>query len=57
MKQIGMWNYHYCYEGCEGWALYLCTRILGWRVEECQVLVAEFRNALKDKKIHAYYRL
>ena len=22
MKEIGFWNYHFCMEGCEGWALY-----------------------------------
>lgn len=55
MKQIGMWNYHYCLEGCEGWALFLLTRVLQWKIEEVQVFIAKFRNALNDRKNHAYY--
>lgn len=53
MKQIGMWNYHYCLEGCEGWALFLLTRVLQWKIEEVQVFIAKFRNALNDRKNHA----
>lgn len=55
MKELGIWNFHYCFEGCEGWALYLLTKVLGWSIDECRVLVAKFRNALKDNKTHAYY--
>ena len=55
MKHIGMWNYYYCLEGCEGWALFLLTKVLQWRMEEVQVFIAKFRNALNDRKNHAYY--
>lgn len=55
MKELGIWNFHYSFEGCEGWALYLLTKVLGWSIDECRVFVAKFRNALKDNKTHAYY--
>ncbi|KAK4544901.1 hypothetical protein LTR36_003805 [Oleoguttula mirabilis] len=55
LKQIGLFNYVYCLEGCEGWALYLLTRVMGWPIEQVQVFIAKFRNALNDRKNHAYY--
>ena len=55
MKEVGICNFHYCYEGAEGWALYLLTKVLGWKVEEAQIFVAKFRNALKDGRNHGYY--
>lgn len=55
MKQVGIANYHYCLQGCEGWALFLLTKVLQWRSEEVQVFIAKFRNALNDRKTHAYY--
>jgi hypothetical protein len=57
MKQVGRWNYYYCLQGCEGWALFLLTKVMQWRMEEIQVLIAKFRNALNDRKNHAYYRM
>lgn len=57
LKQIGFWNYHYCLQGCEGWALYLLTKVLGWSVEQVQVFIAAFRNALNDRRNHAYYKM
>ncbi|EOD45545.1 putative sam dependent methyltransferase protein [Neofusicoccum parvum UCRNP2] len=55
MKELGKWNLLYCFHGCEGWAMFLLTHVLGWKYEEVMVLVAKFKAALKDKKTHAYY--
>ena len=55
LQELGFWNYHYCTEGCEGWALYLLTRVMGWSMPEVQVFVAEMRNALKNTSNLAYY--
>jgi SAM-dependent methyltransferase len=57
MKELGFWNYHYCNEGCEGWALYALVKVYGWSIEEAQVFVAKFRNELKNKANHTYYRV
>lgn len=57
LKTIGFWNYHYCNSGAEGWALYLLTAVLGWPMESCQVFIAKFRDALLDRKNHAYYNI
>lgn len=54
-KEIGYWNYHYCLSGCEGWALFLLTKVLKWSLEETQVFIAHFRNAVNDRHNHAYY--
>lgn len=55
LKTIGFWNYHYCYSGAEGWALYLLTAVLGWPLEESREYIKKFRQALNDRKDHAYY--
>lgn len=57
MKEIGMWNHHYCLEGCEGWALFLLTKVMNWSMERTQVYIAHFRNAVNDKRNHAYYKV
>ncbi|KAK8169402.1 S-adenosyl-L-methionine-dependent methyltransferase [Phyllosticta citrichinensis] len=56
-KELGKWNLLYCFYGCEGWAMFLLTNVLGWKPEEVQVLLAKFKAALKDKKTHAYYEM
>ncbi|KAL1647794.1 hypothetical protein SLS58_002595 [Diplodia intermedia] len=39
----------------KGWAMFLLTHVLGWKYEEVMVLVAKFKEALRDRKTHAYY--
>ncbi|KAK3046097.1 hypothetical protein LTR09_012390 [Extremus antarcticus] len=56
-KEVGKWNYHYCLQGCEGWALLLLNKVLQWRMEEIQDFIAKFKDALGDKKNHAYYNI
>lgn len=29
LKEIGKWHLLYCFQGAEGWAMYLCTHVLG----------------------------
>ncbi|GME36879.1 sam dependent methyltransferase [Neofusicoccum parvum] len=55
MKEIGKWHLLYCFQGAEGWAMYLCTHVLGWKFEEVQVLVARYRAAIRNRKNHVYY--
>lgn len=57
LKNVGYWNYHYCFGGAEGWALYMLTHVLGWRIEDSQAYIARFRAALVDRKNHAYYKV
>ncbi|KAF2454064.1 S-adenosyl-L-methionine-dependent methyltransferase [Lineolata rhizophorae] len=57
MKELGRWNYLHCLQGAEGWALFLLTHVMGWRVEEVMALVAKFKSELKNKKNHAYFEI
>lgn len=57
MKQVGIANYHYCLQGCEGWALFLLTKVLQWKTEEIQVFIAKFKNELNNRKNHTYYNM
>ncbi|KAF4306297.1 Methyltransferase type 11 [Botryosphaeria dothidea] len=55
LKEIGKWHLLYCFQGAEGWAMYLCTHVLSWKYEEVQVLVARYRAAIRSRKVHPYY--
>jgi hypothetical protein len=48
------WHLLECYQGIEGWAVALLTRVMGWSFEEVQVFLAEVREAFKDRSVHAY---
>lgn len=54
MKRIGVYNLAATVEGLEGYGLYVGTQVLGWQVEELQVLIANMRAALLNPKYHAY---
>ncbi|KAF2195905.1 S-adenosyl-L-methionine-dependent methyltransferase [Zopfia rhizophila CBS 207.26] len=54
LKHIGLFNRLHWEQGIEGWCLYLLTNYRNWSIEEVQVYLAKMRQALKDKKIHAY---
>ncbi|KAB2568836.1 putative methyltransferase tdiE [Lasiodiplodia theobromae] len=57
LKEIGKWDLLYCYQGCEGWALFLLTNVMGWEAEDVKKLVARYKEALRDPKVHAYWEL
>ena len=44
-------------EGLEAFTLRLFTKILGWDVQEVQVLLAMVRKDLRNPKIHAQFDL
>ncbi|KAF2205987.1 S-adenosyl-L-methionine-dependent methyltransferase [Delitschia confertaspora ATCC 74209] len=54
MKEVGRWNLLHCNQGAEGWGLFLLTRIMKWTVDEARVFIAKFRQALRDRSVHAY---
>lgn len=56
LREIGWWNYHFCREGFEGWALYLLTRLTGWKVPEVHILVARMKST-PNNRIHCYYHV
>lgn len=41
----------------EAFTLAPLTRVLGWKPEEVEILLAKVRNVMKDPRIHAYYNL
>ncbi|KAI9882201.1 MAG: hypothetical protein M1823_006057 [Watsoniomyces obsoletus] len=53
-RELGQWNYFQILEGLEAFSLAIFTRVLGWKPEELQVLLAGVRNDLKNPKIHSY---
>lgn len=57
MKQIGMYSYYYCLEGCDGWSLFLLSNVLQWGMEEIQIFLAKLKNALNDPRTHSYFNV
>ncbi|KAF1918737.1 SAM dependent methyltransferase [Ampelomyces quisqualis] len=53
-KEIGQYNRINWEQGIEGWCMYLLTTLKKWSVEEVQVYLAKVRQALRDRRIHAY---
>ncbi|KAM0582830.1 hypothetical protein ACHAP6_008566 [Verticillium nonalfalfae] len=57
LKEIGQFVQMFVEGGIEGFGLYLLTQVMGWKYEECQVLIAQMRKALRNKKLNAYYEV
>jgi len=55
-KEVGIMNRITTEDGLEGYALYICTKVLGWEYNECQLLLTRVRQALRNKSYHPYYR-
>lgn len=41
----------------EGYVLYMWTNVMGWSREEILAYAAHLRHQLKDKNVHAYFRM
>lgn len=54
-KEIGAWTHANFMEGLEAWTLAPYTRALNWTNEEVLVFMAEVRNNLRNRNIHAYW--
>ncbi|KAI9883156.1 MAG: hypothetical protein M1823_005070 [Watsoniomyces obsoletus] len=56
MKTIGLWNLLNIEEGLDAFVMAPLTRVLGWKEEEVQVLLAKVRQELEKSSTHAYYK-
>ncbi|OHW94774.1 methyltransferase domain-containing protein [Colletotrichum incanum] len=54
-KELGTWNYENIMMGLEGLCIGVFTRVLGWPKEKVDDFLAEVRNDLKNREIHAYW--
>ncbi|KAK7398454.1 hypothetical protein QQX98_012162 [Neonectria punicea] len=57
VKEIGQFVQMFVDGGLEGFGLYLLTQVMGWQYEECQVFIAQMRQALRNKKLNPYYEV
>ncbi|CAI4217771.1 unnamed protein product [Parascedosporium putredinis] len=57
LKQIGFLVLHFVEEGLEGFSLLILTQVLGWRYEECQLLISQMQQALRDQRSHPYFEV
>ncbi|KAI5357521.1 Putative S-adenosyl-L-methionine-dependent methyltransferase [Septoria linicola] len=56
MKEIGKYCCLNFLEGMEGFTVAPFTRILGWKLEECQVLLAQLRKEWVTRRLHGYHK-
>ncbi|KAH7308412.1 hypothetical protein B0I35DRAFT_482984 [Stachybotrys elegans] len=57
LKEIGQFVQMFVDGGLEGFGLYLLTQVMGSQYEECQVFIAEMRQALRNKRLNHYYEV
>ncbi|KAI8185484.1 Secondary metabolism regulator LAE1 [Colletotrichum sp. SAR11_240] len=57
LSDIGDWQFHNLNMGLEGLSLALLTRVMDWTKEEVMALCALARKDLRDRKLHAYWRI
>lgn len=58
LKEVGDLVYLFVRQSIEGFALYLLTQVMGWKYEECTVLIAKMMTAIKQyRRLHPYYEL
>ncbi len=50
LKEIGQYTLLYLNVSLDGFAIYPIGQILGWSLEEVQVLVAQMRSAVNNKR-------
>jgi len=54
-KDVGAYNLAGAMQGLEGYGIFLGTEILGWDINELQVLFAKMRAVMTNPRVHAYY--
>lgn len=54
-KELGRWVNENFTWGCESMSLAIFTRLLGWTADEVRVFMAQLRQDLRDRNIHAYW--
>ena len=54
MKRVGLWEQAVFTEGLEGFSVKLYVSMLGWTEQEVEVLLAQVRQDITNRKIHAY---
>ncbi|OCL01421.1 S-adenosyl-L-methionine-dependent methyltransferase [Glonium stellatum] len=52
-KEVGLFNLVQILDGLEGFSYRLLTQVLGWELQEVDVLIAKVRKELKSKAVHA----
>lgn len=57
LKTKGLWNLYNSLKGLQAFTVGLFTRVLGWEIEEIEVLLARVRNDLQNPRIHAYWNM
>jgi hypothetical protein len=56
-KKLGAWNHMQINEGLEAFTLRLFTKVLGWSIEEVQVLLDFVRKEFQNPRFHLYLKL
>ncbi|TLD15993.1 uncharacterized protein PgNI_01902 [Pyricularia grisea] len=56
-KKIGLYTHENIMQGLQALSLALYTRALNWTAEELEVFLVDVRRDLKNRNIHAYWRI
>ena len=56
-REIGLWTLANVDSGLEGLSMALLTRGLGWSRDEVLTFLAEVRQQLRNRTVHAYWKM
>ena len=56
MKEIGRYQREHMSMGIEPYTLGLLGKVMGWSLEECQVMIAKVVDDVRNKAFHMYIR-
>lgn len=56
-KEIGRWQRLHVETGLENWGLATLTRVMGWSLEETQILIAKVKADLRNPAIHGWQEM
>ena len=54
-KDVGLASQLTFEQDIEGYALFICTAVMGWTPEQTRVYAAAFRKQIRDPNCHPYF--
>lgn len=56
MKEIGRFQREHMASGIEPYTYGFLGKVLGWKEEECKVMIAKVVKEVRDRSLHMYLR-
>ncbi|KAK3313025.1 S-adenosyl-L-methionine-dependent methyltransferase [Apodospora peruviana] len=57
LQEMGLYSQLALEQDVEGYVLYMWSQVMGWSNDEIHVYIAHLRKQLRDKNVHAFFRM